>query len=357
MKLYAVVLIFLIAWQASSEPLTVTSDAPIPLGKIPSVSIEMQLLHEDIERNPQMETLLALANLYLKGARRRGYEDWFHEAEFLLSRIPESEQMPTEYLLVKADVLQQSHQFSAALSTLNKIFKTAPHHLNASLMAARISLALQQFDGAQQHCLRLLRTEFFFYSVCSYEVLGRQGQWQISYNALKALWRRQGHIAPHLDQWIRAILAEQAEQLSLITEARTLLADCLEYAPSSVWVKWADLSIDLGEATVVFDKLHQQHLELPLSDALLLRLAKAERILNKETDYQRQIKERMQVRIARDDNEHAADVAFYYLFIQENPDQALIWAERNLAQAREPDDYKLLSLSRTAQTSDSGEAL
>ena len=58
------------------------------------------------------------------------------------------------------------------------MFTLQPRHIQASLMAARVYLALHRLEPAQQACGRLWQQDLFLFSVCSYEVAGRSGDWR-----------------------------------------------------------------------------------------------------------------------------------------------------------------------------------
>ncbi|WP_445766704.1 tetratricopeptide repeat protein [Rheinheimera sp.] len=312
------------------------------------LSAEMQQLQQALQQAPDDTVQLQLAQLYLQGARRPGFADWFHQAEQLLDAVSDDGRQRQHYLLLRADMLQQQHQFVAALHTLDQVLQREPQHIQASLMAARVHLAMHQLDAAQQACGRLWQQDLFLFSVCSYEVAGRRGGWQQSYAALTQLWQRQPDLPLELDSWLRGILAEQAEQLGLIATAQQWLTPILAQAPTSLWLKWADLSLALGQAQLVYQQISAlEHIQA-LSDSLLLRLTRAEQQLALSPMFSADLTQRMQVRLARGDTDHAADLVHYFLYISPDAQSALHWAEINYQTAKEPDDKRLLALSRKA---------
>lgn len=313
----------------------------------------MRQLQQEIRRGAGDASKLQLAHHYLTGARRPGYDDWFHQAEQLLQDISGPASASASYYQLLADIQQQQHQFAEALTSLDKVFQLQANDMQASLMAARVHLAMDQTEAARRACGRLWQQDLFLFSVCQYEVAGRQGQWQQSYAALSQLWQRQRGLPTELDIWLRGILAEQAEQLGLTATAMQWLEPILAQAPTSIWLKWADLNLALGQAASVYQQLSV----LPtaqLSDSLLVRLARAEQQLGKARDFQQRLTQRMQLRLARGDTEHAADVANYFLYIVADAKAALKWAERNYQTAKEPDDKQLLMLSRMALNNETG---
>lgn len=310
------------------------------------LSSDMLQLQQALQHSSDDNQRLQLAHLYLSGARRPGFDAWFHQAEQLLALVSEDSRQSLQYLLLQADIQQQQHQFNAALQTLNKVLLQQPQHIQASLMEARVHLALKQPDSAQQACGRLWQQDLFLFSVCSYEVAGRRGNWQQSYAALLQLWQRQQSLPAELDIWLRGILAEQAEQLGLVATAKQWLTPVLVQAPTSLWIKWSDLSLALGQPESVYQQLNLLASDYALADSLLLRLARAEKQLSKAPVFTTQLQQRMQLRLLRGDTEHAADLVHYFLHISPEASTALYWAERNYQSAKEPDDEYLLHLSR-----------
>ena len=349
MDLYRITsgLLLLLSLAAYATPFTPQADLPLPLQQALPLTEHMQKLTTLLAHTPQDDTRLELVRLYLRGARKPGFDAWFHHSEQLLHSVTAAGASSVSYHVLQADLQQQQHQFSQALHTLSRVFAAAPYHQQASLMAARIHLAQHHTALAQQACNRLWQQDLFLFSVCSYEVAGRGGDWAQSYIQLQKLWQRQT-LTPELDIWLRGILAEQAEQLQLTAAAQQWLTPVLLQAPTSLWLKWADLSLELGEAQQVYQRLEEKQQQYPLSDGLLLRLALAERQLGDSAYYSTLLTERMDVRLARGDTDHAADLAHYFLRLKYDAKAALHWATINYQTAKEPDDMRLLTLSENA---------
>lgn len=340
-------IIFALCWSvAAASEFKPDASQQLALDAVLPLSAEMQQLQRALQRQPDDNQRLQLAQLYLSGARRPGFDDWFHQAEQLLNRVSDNSRQTLPYLLLLADIQQQQHQFAAALQTLSRVLAQQPQHIQASLMTARVYLALHQPDGAQLACGRLWQQDLFLFTVCSYEVAGRRGNWQQSYAALQQLWQRQQVLPAELDIWLRGILAEQAEQLGLVATAQQWLTPVLAKAPTSLWLKWADLSLALGQGEQVYQQLTTLVSDNTLADSLLLRLARAERQLAKTPVFTEQLHQRMQLRLLRGDTEHAADLVHYFLYISPDAAAALRWAKLNYQSAKEPDDKYLLQLSQ-----------
>lgn len=334
---------------ASAEtPVQPQSDTVFTLKPELATDHELNLLLAKLRNEPTDTNRLKLARFYLTGAKRPGFSDWQHYAEALIAKISTDKTTNVEYLLLLSDIKQQQHHFSEALVILQDIFMQQPGHLQASLMAARIHLATDQPVLAQQACNRLISKDIFLSSVCSYEVLGRMGKWQQAYELLMNIYTRYSEMDTELMIWIQGILAEQAEQLGYYDTALAWLTPILDIAPTSLWLKWADLSLATDNPQSVYDKLSNLEMVDVLEDSLLLRLAIAEQRIGKMAVFQEHIHERMTLRVLRQDQDHAADLVHYFLFLKPDAAQAYKWAKINFNSAKEPDDKKLLELSQQA---------
>ena len=289
---------------------------------------------------------VTLAQAYLQLARQPGWSRYFDKAQQLLKKAhsPSS----AAYWLALADTAQQQHQFEDALNYLAKAQQLQHDNINALLMKTRIYLVQNNTAAALTECKKLLgQQELFLLSLCSLEVTGRQGKTQESYKALQLLARQQHKVPATQQQWLLAVLAEQAETLQLHKQARAWLEPMLfneqsSLAPLPLWVKWADLTLQ-QDATLVYQKLQQLHQQQPLEDALLLRPAVAEQQQGQQQVYQQLMQQRVLLREQRQDTLHSADLAHYYLRLVPDQDKALYYAKLNFQQAQEPDDQRLLT--------------
>jgi len=343
----------------SSLPLLAQSVKPeatdvLSLGKTLPLTPALQTLTQQLVKQPDNDAVrLEAVQLYLQGARKPGFDDWFHQAQALLDELSSTSRNSDSYWLLLADMQQQQHQFATALESLQRVFERDAANINASLMAARIYLAQNNTAAAQQACARLWQ-ELFLFSVCSYEVAGRRGNAIQSYTALQQLYSQQKSLSVALDSWLRGILAEQAEMLGKPQQAIGWLEPALPQAPVSLWLKWADLSLQQDASAAVYARLQPLEQEYGLTDGLLLRLALAERNTKQGERYMTQLEPRMMLRIARGDKDHAADMVHYFLAVQPDAQAALHWAQLNYASAKEPDDLMLLQRARSAVQQEEG---
>lgn len=354
MKLAYFLLCSVFSMPLSAIPVTPERSALVPLGKVLPLTSQMQRVQQQLLQQPHnISHRLHLAQLYLQGARKPGFDNWFHQAQTLLSDVTPGEAERQLYALLQADIAQQQHQFDAALLILQQVLAREPANLNANLMAARIYLAQDNTASAQQACARLWR-DLFLFSACSYEVAGRRGNVAQSYSALQQLYAQQPSLTLALDIWLRGILAEQAEMLNKPQQALQWLTPVLEHAPASLWLKWADLTLQYGDAQQVYAKLASLQQRFGLSDGLLLRLALSERVTMRGSQFIEQLEPRIALRLARGDTDHAGDMVHYFLRVKLDAKAALHWAKLNYASAKEPDDMRLLQLAEQALQQEEG---
>ncbi len=317
-------------------------------------------LEQQTSQSQSAADQVTLAQAYLQLARQPGWSRYFDKAQQLLKNAhsPSS----AAYWLALADTAQQQHQFENALNYLAKAQQLQPDDINALLMKNRIYLVQNNTAAALAECKKLLgQQELFLLSLCSLEVAGRQGKTQDSYKALQLLARQQQSIPLAQQQWLIAVLAEQAEALHQPKQARAWLEQLLfaaqsELAPLPLWVKWADLTLK-QDAALVYQKLQylQQHQQL--EDALLLRLALAEQQLGKGQEYQLLMQQGVSLREQRQDTLHSADLAHYYLRLAPDPKKALYYARLNVQQAQEPDDQLLFTLALAQSQQDNARSV
>jgi tetratricopeptide (TPR) repeat protein len=155
MKFLLSAICFFLTAALLAQPVPPSNTALLPLGKTLPLPPAMQLVLQQLSQQADNDALrLKAAQLYLQGARKPGFDDWFHQAQALLNAVAPKNQHGILYWLLRADLQQQQHQFALALQNLQIVFNQDPANTNASLMAARIHLAQHNIAGAQQACAR-----------------------------------------------------------------------------------------------------------------------------------------------------------------------------------------------------------
>jgi len=258
-------------------------------------------------------------------------------------------QSPTAQIgYMYARVLQREHQFDLALSITAAVLKNDPNHVNTHLLRANMLMVQGEFFAAKRQCLKLLGlTAMDVVSTCTLDVLSQTEQLAASYQSLK------NSILPaQRSNTTRHLLAEMALRLAKPEAALAHIQNLtLSNAPVSLIVLWADINLALGDDQIILNTIpalleDSQNLE----DALLLRLAIAERNSKNKTQlkWQNLMAKRVALRELRQDTFHASDLAYYYLALNKQPEKALHWALINWQQAKLDADRTLLAKAKLA---------
>lgn len=244
-----------------------------------------------------------------------------------------------------ARVLQREHQFDEALNVTSSVLKLDQNHVNTRLLRANILMVKGLFSKAKKQCLALLGVApTDMVTTCTTDVLSQDGQLAQSYQSLK-------NSIPTSKQTLNSqhLLAEMAFRLNEPNQALTHIKNIdLQQAPVSLVVLWADIQLALGDNQHVLTTLSSLTNDpLNLEDALLLRLAIAEKN-TANNKWQQYMSERVKLRELRQDEFHASDLALYYLKVDQQPKQALYWANINWQQAKLEADKQLLAQAQEA---------
>ena len=310
--------------------------------------------------------LISLAQAYLAQAAQPGYSRLYGLAQATLAPAIINNEQHAQLWLVWAQLLQHQHHFSEAQVALEKVLALEPTNATANLLAARIYLIQAQPIAARNACLKLLgQTDLLSVSACSLEVASQKNAAALrnSYEQLQSMLNSQGLPSDNRAVWILQMLADMALRLGEPDAAENFLEKVQQKNSVSYWVQWSDVQLKLGHRQAVVAELSKILMAAPeMDDALLVRIVLAQQPLTTSynlplgaPDWLQELRARIELREARGDQAHAADLAIYYLDIAPNPERALIWAEANWQAAREPNDKTLLARAQAAVASAKGE--
>ncbi|MGJ8693358.1 MAG: tetratricopeptide repeat protein [Thalassotalea sp.] len=253
---------------------------------------------------------------------------------------------------LSARILQHQHQFKPALTALDNVLSLAPEMLNARLLKANIHLVLSEYSLARQTCLTLLgQADMLTIAACSLEVESYQGKLLASYQQLAQLLVRYPLPEDETGVWLLQLVADMAYRQGEFQSALNWLNKYPKVnKPLSFIVQWADIHLALNQAEPVLAELTDivNGAEFK-DDALLLRLALAEKQLTGQNFWAQQMAERVNLRVQRQDQFHAAELARYYLEINPDPVKALYWADINWQSAKLAADKYLLDQATLMQ--------
>lgn len=302
------------------------------------------------EVRPDSATVLAEIGTYLEAAGRPGNAHLYGLAEARLKPLIDNNTDSADAWLAWAQVQQHQHQFDDAMFALSEVFRREPGSINAHLLAARLHLIQDKPKAASEACLRLLgHADLLTTTGCALEAAAVQGELEPSYRQLRRLVDRQGFPLDERGPWLRQILADMALRLGDPSAAEQWLSvGDLPNATVSYLGQWADVKLALGkydDLLLVLQPIVEN--TAGMDDALLLRLALAEKQFGGDK-WQTLLRPRMTHRQIRGDNDHASELARYYLDIDPQPKRALHWAQINWRSAREHSDRRLLERAHSA---------
>ncbi|MFT7185703.1 MAG: tetratricopeptide (TPR) repeat protein [Pseudohongiellaceae bacterium] len=264
---------------------------------------------------------------------------------WLEARLNQNQNVSAELFYLYARVLQHQHQFDTALKYLDDAIALNPEDINSWLLKANIHMVQGDHSLAKQACLAMLgRANIIVLTACALDVASQDGQLDDSYKELTRLFQSQTFADIPEKQWIVQMLADMALRKNIPAAANTHLKSIdLTAAPVSVISLWADTQLALlkhDQVLILLASIVKAH---PIQDdALLLRLAIAEKEYPQQSYWQTIFAQRVALRELRNDSLHAAELARYYVDVNVQPEKALHWAKINWQVAQQHSDRKLL---------------
>ncbi|MDO3386557.1 hypothetical protein QWI17_11990 [Gilvimarinus sp. SDUM040013] len=249
------------------------------------------------------------------------------------------------FWLARAYVAQHQHEFEQARINLRYVLRESPQDVQARLMAARIELVAGNLEQANTHCSDLLgSSDLLSASACLLEVRSYQQDVEAVYPALEKIIQRAGLPSDNRRAWLEQMMADMAVRMEKYELAQSWLKlDNTQHSVSYL-SQWAEVQLLLGHPNRVLQTLGSLNVaEDNLDDVLVLKLALAERLVGEQSHWREQMAERVALREARNDWQHAAHLARYYLDVASDNAKALHWAQINITKSKELYDQELLA--------------
>jgi predicted Zn-dependent protease len=322
--------------------------------------------------DPQLAAQLAGA--LLEQARLSAQPQLYGRAESVLAPWIARPTVPGPLLILQANILQQRHEFGAALELLDRAIAQEPRSIQARLMRANVHIVTGDYERARPDCAWLLGSgEQWTGSVCTAQVLGSTGQLERARTLLERLMagdaagpsgqRQFGQRQFDRDQfgqgqfgqgptaevlaWTLSVRADLALRAGALPEAQDMLARALALAPASDYTRLAlaDVLIasnQLAPAVKVLDTTR------PSVGVLLRRtIAESRTHAGHRPDSLAELEERLNVSAQRGERTHLREEARLALeFPHDGADgrqAALALARDNFTVQRETEDIRLLA--------------
>jgi predicted Zn-dependent protease len=334
---------------------------PARTAQDPIFALEQQVL-----RAPGDQVAVAnLAALYVERARSQREPRYFGRAEQLLQPWAARADASAATLRVQADILQNRHDFSAALGLLDKAIARDPRDASARLMRASISMVQGRATDARGDCAAVLASGASAPgTVCFAQMLGATGQLAQGEHLLSTLLGRDPLTVPSSQSrgassavrgWALWVMADFADRRGDAAAAEHLLRAALSATPENEGVRSALVDILLARGAVR-DAMALVDLPAP-SVGLLARRARAQELLRDDAleSTRGQIDELLSLASRRGERPHLREEALIALDVEHDPAHALELAKRNFESQRETIDVRLLV--RAARASGNAEAI
>lgn len=319
------------AMEKPPSPDTVIASWPVNASTIRSAGEAMDVLLASRKLN-QSGTAVGQVKHYLEEQEARGKLDPAHK-------------------LVKARMLQLYHQFDAASAVLNDVAKSPAHSASALLLLANIQVQMGQFEQARDTCSDLFgQVALIVTLTCTLDADFQSSPSRSTYSRLAALTATQATAPAEQMLWIHETLAAMALQVNEPELARNHLKNIeLSSAPVSLIALWMDTYLVEQNPSAIFNRIAPMVADQSsLDDAILLRLAIAEAQAGEDKTWQQRMQQRVAIREWREDNEHAAQLARYYLDVAPDKDKALHFASLHFEHSKTATDAALVARATDA---------
>lgn len=345
-KTIGLYLVLLIAWPSYAVPYIPTNGAQV-IERLPSRSDpalrELKRLRAALAAKPDNLVLaLDLARRYINQAREEGDPRYTGYAQAALGPWWNLPQPPVEVRVLRATILQGTHQFSQALADLDAVLKTDRNHAQAWLTRATILLVQGEYQLAKDSCTKLygLAPELIV-QTCLSNVASLNGEAAKSYASLLAALKKNTDAGPGIKIWVLTLLAEMATRHGDYTAAEAHFRQALDIdTPDSYLLgAYADLLLDQGRTAEVVDLLKDK----TRVDGLLLRYAIALKMQSSPAavDQVQALASRFVDATMRADTVHQREQARFELQLAGNPVAALMLAQQNWRVQKEPADARI----------------
>jgi len=352
MRITAVIAALLVVGNVFAVPFLPTDDAQV-LEHLPGRNTaqfrELKSLQAAAAQAPNdLTRAAALATGYIRASRLEGDPRFLGYAQAALAPWWKDPAAPTAVLILRATILQSSHQFDAAVANLNTVLQRAPRNAQALLTRATVLTVQGKYSPAREDCTRLFGIAPEIYAViCATAIDGVTGKASAAYASLQRTLLALPHVDGAAAVWGQTLLGEIAHRHG-DSAAEGHFRAALSAGDKDLYLlgAYCDWLLDQGRAAEVIPLLQNE----TRVDPLLLRLALAQQALKRpeaaasiET-----LRARFEASHARGDTVHQRENARFELFLRGDPRSALPYAVANWQVQREPADLRILAEAAAA---------
>jgi Tfp pilus assembly protein PilF len=338
----------LTAFDAVAAPFIPASDAQV-VERLPARPAdprmrELRDLRLAQQRDPRnADAAVRLARRYYEEAAAVGDPRYVGYAQAALAPWWDQPEPPAGVLVMRAILLQFSHQFAAALADLDAALRAEPANAEAWSWRAAISMVQADYAQARRACEQLAPLASPLTAVaCVANVDAVTGQAAAAATAMRSALQRHADADAAERLWVLTRLAEIEERRGDFAAAEAAYRRALELGLTDGYLlaAYADFLLDRGRPAEVLALLKDS----TRSDVLLLRLALAAKALGAPAlaGFERDLAARFDAARRRGDATHQKEEARFALLVQGQSQRALALARENYALQREPADARIL---------------
>lgn len=309
------------------------------------VQQELRRLRSQLAARPNdLALATTLAQRYIALARSETDPRYLGYAQAVLGPWWWLASPPPQVRLLRATLLQSTHQFNPALDDLKAVLAADPNNPQAWLTRATVQTVQGDYAGATNSCARLsnLSTELVTIT-CIANIGTVTGRALKSEQLLDLTLERSANAPAEMQVWAMTLLAEMAQRRDdhVVAEARYKRA--LEMSPRDSYLlgAYADFLLERQRPREVLAMLDNQ----TRIDALLLRRALAlQQLGDQRQALAANVKElaaRFDAAMQRGDTVHQREQARFELKLRHDPATALTLARKNWDVQKEPADIRI----------------
>ena len=352
LRLAAALLGLSLAGAAIAAPFTPSNDNEVverlPGGASDPAVKRVDSLRKQLAARPGDSALrLEIAHRYFELAMAQGDPRFVGYASATIAPLQASADNNAGYWLQRGLIEQYSHDFPAALASLERAVKIDPAGAEPMAWRAAIFMVQARYPEALAECNRLAPlSQPLFSTGCISYVQATTGQLAAAYQQLGKVLAATPDADPGLQVWARTRLGDMALRLQRPDEADGHFRAALGFRLDDQYLlgAYSDFLLERGRPAEVVKLLEPWE----RSDVLLLRLVQAGAALKepRAANWANQLRERFKAAALRGDRLHEQEAARFELEIEKRPREALALAARNYTVQKEPRDAD--ALLRTA---------
>ena len=283
-----------------------------------------------------------LAKLYIERSREEGDPRYLGYAEALLTPWWKLSNPPVDIHVLRATLLQSTHQFDKSLADLDAVLKLDSTNGQAWITRATILQVQGKYAAALKSCEKLYRlAPPLITMTCTNNIQSLSGKAAQSYHELKAAYVQSSEANPSIRVWILTLLAEMATRLGDDMAAEQYFQNAMKIEDPDGYLlgAYSDFLLDKKRPQEVITLLKTK----TRIDPLLLRYAEALKAINSaQADIQTSaLKQRFAAAAMRGDTVHQREQSRFELRLMNNPKRALELAKLNWQIQKEPADARI----------------